>query len=104
MTMELAFPRKSRPMPEIVVMPWFRKEDWARWRRLLADGHRLPFDFRVWEFRVETVRIRLQRDGRRVNRIFMDPEIFIEWCRARGVSPCADTGWRFAAEANASRH
>jgi hypothetical protein len=91
-------------LPSWIAMPWFRREDWNRWRMLLADGHRLPPDFQVWEFRSETMRSRLKREGRRVDRIFLEPEIFSGWCRARNLVPNADAGWRFAAEIGATGH
>lgn len=84
-----------------VVMPWFRSEDWPRWKHLLADGHRLPPTYEAWFHRVELVRRRLERDGRRVERIMMDPEIFIGWCRAHDLVPNSASGWRYAAETNA---
>lgn len=86
-----------------VAMPWFRSEDWERWKAVLVDGHRLPEDYRTWFFRVELVRRRLERDGTRVELIVMEPERFIGWCHTHGLAPNADAGWRFAAEARTSR-
>jgi hypothetical protein len=86
-----------------VAMPWFRSEDWSQWKAVLADGHRLPEDYRAWFFRVELVRRRLERDGTKVELIVMDPETFIGWCRTHDLTPNADSGWRFAAETRTSR-
>jgi len=86
-----------------IVVPWFRSEDWTQWRALLADGHRLPLDYRTWFFRADMVRKRLERDGAHVDLIVIEPDIFARWCRAHGHTPNTDASVRFAAEVKAHR-
>jgi hypothetical protein len=64
-------------------IPWFREEDWPRWRSIDPD---FQSDYPCWLGRFETVFERYeamtQIMGHRVIKVVIDPDEFLKWSRA----------------------
>ena len=66
-----------------VGIPWYRQEDWPALIAIFEDG--LVFDsFEQWLARAEELECQFQRDGYIVERAYIDPDTFPQWCRQNG--------------------
>lgn len=73
------------PSISTIGMAWYRAEDYDAIRRVMADGYNFPMDFAQWLKKAEARERRFRRDGYAVARVFIDPDLFREWCRPRGL-------------------
>ncbi|WP_207003928.1 hypothetical protein [Trinickia mobilis] len=81
-------------------MAWFANEsDYERMRVLLVDGETLTKPFDEWQKDAETMAKRYAKDTRaRVVCVYIDPDTFPAWCRARGLVPDRAACNKFADE------
>jgi hypothetical protein len=70
---------------EIYGLPWYRLKDYATIRRIMADGHNLPYSFAIWRLSAKHGEKRLKQDGKMVVRVLIDPEAFRRWCEAHSL-------------------
>jgi len=77
-------------------IPWYRKEDWAEIRRIMADADVLHDSFDDWLKSATHVEQRLRQSGQIVERAYIDPADFPAWCRARGLNVDAKAREAFA--------
>lgn len=87
-----------------VGIPWYRREEYGRIRRVMADGHLLPATWRDWLDRAQQAEQQIKAQGIVAERVYLDPRGFPDWCRARGLDVDADARMRFASEAVATRY
>jgi hypothetical protein len=65
-------------------LAWYTREGWERLRELAADRDALDYTFEDWE-RGALVAIRdLKSVGRQVNKVPVDIEALVAWCREHG--------------------
>ncbi len=83
---------------KFVGIAYYRLEDYERVRALMLDGHRLPRTFTEWRHKTEQLEKQLRRAGQVAVKAYLDPDIFIAWCAARGLDVDAKARMRFAAE------
>ena len=69
-----------------VGIPWIRKEDYAALRSIFKDGNKMPATWEKWLKRSEQSEQRLQADGYIVERVYIDPDTFPDWCAREGVT------------------
>ncbi len=70
---------------EAVGIAWYRREDYQRLKEMFTDGSKLPDTFDEW-FRLARRTYRtLTASGLRVERAYIDPEVFPAWCKANGL-------------------
>jgi hypothetical protein len=80
-----------------VGIPWYRQEDWPALIAIFEDG--AVFDsFEQWLARAEELERQFQRDGYVVERAYIDPDTFPQWCRQNGVGADREGRGEFAAE------
>jgi hypothetical protein len=80
-------------MPQLtraIGIPWYRGEDYLLLRALMVDADNLPPVYDDWLLGAEELEERLVRDGHSVERVFIDHDEFMEWCRARNCGWDAD--------------
>ena len=85
MTVSTELYNMDKPIVEFYGLPWYRIKDYATIRRIMADGHNLPSSFAIWRFSFEIGERKLKREGKRVVRVLIDPEMFRGWCVAHGL-------------------
>lgn len=85
--------------PRHVGLPWYRPEDYARLRDLLADGSRMPAAYVTWQMSAEQIEREIVRSGVAVARVLIEPEAFAAWCVRHGSALDGAARSRFAAEA-----
>ena len=87
-----------------VGLPWCREEDYPSLLVVCEDSDGLP---RTWkrflEFSEEAER-QFKADGYIVERAYIDPEAFPDWCRSNGVRANSNGRMRFAAVFTAQKH
>ncbi len=96
--------RAATPAVRIVGMVWYRREDYARLRKLFKDGHKLPATFDKWLEAAQKGKERFERDGHVVVKAYIDPDTFAGWCSTRFLNIDATARMQFANEAAFAAH
>jgi hypothetical protein len=93
----MANPR-DYPYARAVGVAWYRKEDYPALIAIFEDGP-LFDSYEEWRKRAEEAERELQRDGYVVERVYIDPDTFPEWCSKEGFRTDREGRGKFAAEA-----
>lgn len=67
-------------------IPWYRREDYDRILRIMADADKLPRTYDQWLQQAERVERRCKASGMIVVRAIVDPDEFPRWCASRGLN------------------
>jgi hypothetical protein len=88
------------PIPvRAVGMVWYRQADYPRILQIMADADKLPTTWEKWSERAEQgFRLNTEK-GFLVEKVYLDPDEFSGWCKARGLDIDAKARTRFANEA-----
>ncbi|HWA42876.1 MAG TPA: hypothetical protein VHA10_06670 [Hypericibacter adhaerens] len=92
------------PTARAVGIPWYRGEDYLTLRSRMVDAASLPPVFDQWLSVAEELEQRLRHEGHVVERIFIDHDAFLEWCRKKNCGWDADARARYVEEIVARRH
>jgi len=94
-----AFP----PKMESLSIAWYRREDWPRWREICTDMH--P-DYDHWLGWAESAFEKYEGLGKRLVKVIIEPEEFLDWSRINGGAIDTHARGAFAAfkTAKASGH
>lgn len=86
-------------------MVWYRAEDWKAVRRVMSDtAEALPRHYKQWLERAEAGYRKFKAQGMIVEKVYLDPETFPDWCRARGMKIDAKARMAFANEVVAMKY
>lgn len=85
-------------------IPWYRREDWDALKRIFVDPDDLHDTFDEWRKAAGNLESNLRRDGHVVERAYIDPETFPDWCRSRGLNIDARARSQFASEFVSEKH
>jgi hypothetical protein len=88
----------------VIGVTWFRKEDYPMLLGLFEDAQKLPATWEEWETEARKVEERLKLEGFKVERAYLDPNAFSDWCRKEEVGMTGKARSRFTAETVAKRH
>lgn len=69
------------PKMRSLSLAWLREEDWPRW--LAIDPNFQP-DYQHWLRRMEAALKHYEGQGKRVVKVIVDPDEFLEWSRVNG--------------------
>ncbi len=83
---------------------WIRQEDYSALIRIFEDGDVFKGGWSEWLKRAEEVERKLKDDGLVVERVYLDPNTFAEWCRLNGVSTGRDGRLKWGADAAAEKY
>lgn len=65
-------------MPKVyVAVAWLRREDWPRWQAIDSD---LPA-YDQWLNKIETAIKEVKKNGQIAEKIIINPDDFVAWCR-----------------------
>ncbi len=82
-------PQEPQPapnhQPSVQAMVWYKEEHWDTLKQLFIDGDMLPLSYNDWHTRAEAMKIEAEANGDAVIKVYIDPETFPEWCKAKGV-------------------
>lgn len=82
-------------------LAWLRESDWPRWA---AVDPLLQPDYNHWLNRMEQMARRLEQQGNLVEKIIVDVDEFVEWCRVNGRKVDTKSRGEFAALLSTKRH
>ena len=86
-----------------VGIAWLRKEDYAALIDIFEDGN--VFDsWKQWEQRAEEMEKKFKADGYVVERVYIDPDTFPDWCSQHGLTTGRDGRSEFAASVVAEKY
>jgi hypothetical protein len=81
-------------MPKIsVAVAWLRKEDWPRWQ---AIDSQLP-SYDNWLRKIEALIKEAEKRGQLPEKVIVEPDVFLNWCKATGCEVNRNTRAQFAA-------
>lgn len=91
-----------------VGIAWYRREDYARARKLFKDGDQMFARFDDWLKAAENAKQVEEANGHVVFKAYIDPDTFPAWCKTRGLDIDANArmefGAWFAAQPDQQRH
>ena len=77
---------------------WYRKEQWERLRSVSSDRDGLETTFEEWEEMAKRRFNELRIAGQTVEKVDVDVEELVIWCKGRGMEIDGKARSRFAAE------
>ena len=87
-----------------VGIAWFRKEDYAALIRVFEDGNKFTRTWEQWLKGAEKDEARFKADGYVVERVYIDPDTFPDWCHKAGVRADRQGRLKFAGEFVAKKY
>jgi hypothetical protein len=88
---------------QVIGMPWYRSDDYARLREMMTDPHSMAPDYEAWRASAENNEQVAKAAGLSILRVAIDPETFSEWCAERRLPLNSGARMRFANEAAGRR-
>jgi hypothetical protein len=68
-----------------VGLAWFTQEQWQRLTEVVDDRNELDDTFEQWERNALAALYKLESQGHSVRKVMVDVEVFVTWCRRRGL-------------------
>jgi len=86
-------------------MAWYRREDYDRLRNsVFVDGNVLHDSYAEWFKAAKNGESQLRSQGHIVERVYIDPDEFPQWCAAHGLNVDAKGRTAFANFVVAQKH
>ncbi len=82
--------------PMIQAMVWYREEDWQHLLNIFSDVHLLPTTYGEWLVKANQNLEKAKESGDVVVKVFIDPEVFPDWCKKRSKQADAEARTQFA--------
>jgi len=80
-----AMPKQPPARPMVLGVAWFSPTQWQRLTEVVEDRNELDDTFEQWERgALDAVRT-IERQGQRVEKVYLDVEALVSWCKARGL-------------------
>ncbi len=83
---------------EVTGIAWYRKEDYDRLMAMFTDREKLPATYEDWLAQAQTVMVTLTGRGLLLEKSYIDPETFPQWCAEKGLEMVASARTHYAAE------
>lgn len=80
-------------------MAWYRQEDYAKIKKIMIDHRKLPDTYKQWLKKANQGFEHFTAQGHIVEKVYIDPDTFPDWCATRGLNVDANARIRFASEA-----
>lgn len=101
-------PDQKIPPLRAVGLAWFREEDYAALRRIFDDGGKMPTTWKEWLQNAEGMerkaKAQAAAQGAVIERVYIDPDTFPDWCAANGVKPDSQGRHKFVAVTTAQKY
>ena len=78
---------------------WYRPEQYERIRSIMIDGANLSASYEKWLQGAEQGIKTMTEQGWIVERIYIEPDAFIEWCKSRSLNVDSHARQTFVIEA-----
>lgn len=66
-------------------IPWDKEEDYEHLKTIFDDHQNLPSTFQDWLNKAQNLADRIKSQGCIVEKVYIDPNTFPQWCRGRGL-------------------
>ncbi len=77
---------------------WYRQEDYAKIKKIMVDHRKLPDTYKKWLKSAKNTLDHLVAQGHLVEKAYIDPDTFPDWCGQRGLDVDAKARMDFANE------
>ncbi len=67
--------------PMIQAMVWYKQEDWDTLLTIFSDAHLLPKTYEEWLTKAEEMEKKIESQGDKVVKVYIDPATFPDWCK-----------------------
>jgi hypothetical protein len=92
------------PVMRAIGVSWFRKEDYDAIRKISEDGHRMPDRWEDWLKNAEEKERKVIKSWQIVERVYIDPDTFPDWCRANDVGVSREGRHKFVVTTLAAKY
>jgi len=89
---------------EAVGIGWYRRKDYPRLMEMFTDSWELPDTFDAWVESAQKGYDQLKSSGLPVERVYIDPDTFAQWCQARGLKMNTHARTTYVAAAAQNKH
>jgi hypothetical protein len=83
---------------------WIGEEDYAACLAIFEDGDKFEGGWKEWIKRAEKLEAEMKAQGYIVERVYIDPDTFPDWCRRNGVGTGREGRLKFGAESVAEKY
>jgi hypothetical protein len=80
-----------------IAIPFFTEAQWMKARTVMEDGATFHDSYTEFVQRVQQAEMQLRREGKATIRVYIEPRLFADWCRANGCKVNAESRSHFAA-------
>lgn len=77
---------------------WYREEDYEKLKSIFTDSHLLPGRYDQWLDQAENLVKHEVAQGRIVEKVYIDPATFPDWCKSRQMNINSEARIQFANE------
>jgi hypothetical protein len=88
---------------EVVVVPWYREENYAEVLSVMEDAASLPDRYEWWHRGASEQVATLRRKGATSATVPIEPVMFLAWCSEHDLLPNAEARVEYAHEVAVSR-
>jgi hypothetical protein len=90
--------RPKREQKMVTGMAWYRPDQWALLRQVSSDSGDIEETYQEWERTAKQKLEELRRMGLRIEKIDVDVEEMVNWCKSLNLKIDGSSRARFAAE------
>lgn len=91
-------------MPHVIGIVWVRKEDYQAFLAMFADRDKMPDRWENWLKAAQKRENIIRAGGTLVERVYIDPETFPDWCRVHNCGVDAQGREKFVATLLAEKY
>ena len=88
---------KERRVRQVTGCAWYRAEQWQRLREISADRDELEENYEEWVSNAEKSLREIRKTGLYIEKVDVDVEKLLAWCRAQGREVDGETRAQYAA-------
>lgn len=70
---------------QVAGIPWYKRDEYSEVLKIMEDRQSLPLDFDSWLKKATDLREHLERQGMVAVEAYIDPAVFVGWCKTRGL-------------------
>jgi hypothetical protein len=90
--------------PRAAGIAWIREEDYPTIIGVFEDGHKFEGGWKEWEQRAKELQAEFESQGMIVERVYIDPDTFADWCTRNSVGTGRDGRLKFGADFVAKKY
>jgi hypothetical protein len=95
---------KLDPNTRAVGIAWIGEENYLALLAIFEDGKEFVGSWKDWVKRAQETEAGLKDNGYIVERVYIDPDTFTEWCLRKGVGTGREARTQFAADFVAKKY